>query len=119
MVLTSTLLQAVLGTLGLLQRPVGGGESNAAGATDVLVHGCSSGGVAVFANADHVRQLLPRRARVAAAANSGYINMRAGLPHEPIPCHRLSVEWTGHEIGCQMGCAAPCENVRPPHRVVQ
>eukprot|EP01050_Picozoa_sp_SAG11_P001603 SAG11_NODE_71_length_18338_cov_14.752974_7_plen_710_part_00 len=41
-------------------------------ATDVVVGGCSSGGVAVFSNADHIHSLLPSTARVAATANSGY-----------------------------------------------
>ena len=41
-------------------------------ATDVVIGGCSSGGVAVFSNADHIHSLLPPRARIAATANSGY-----------------------------------------------
>ena len=60
-------VEAVIGSVGL---------STSAPApvpvTDVLVHGCSSGAVAVFSNADAVRAMLPTAARVAGAANSGY-----------------------------------------------
>jgi len=59
-------VEGVLGTIDLRR------NASAAAVSDVLVHGCSSGGVAVFSNAEHVRTLLPLHARVASAANSGY-----------------------------------------------
>jgi hypothetical protein len=37
-----------------------------------VLGGCSSGGVAVFSNADHLRSVLPSAARVAAMSDSGY-----------------------------------------------
>ena len=47
-------------------------------ATDIVIGGCSSGGVAVFSNADHIHSLLPKTARIAATANSGYyLNINA------------------------------------------
>lgn len=62
-------VEAILSTLGLTETTL---PSTAVKVTDVLVHGCSSGAVAVFSNADHIRSLLPSHVRVAAAANSGY-----------------------------------------------
>jgi hypothetical protein len=63
-------VEAILSTLGLTK--AAHAASMGVEATDVLVHGCSSGAVAVFSNADHIRSLMPSNIRVAAAANSGY-----------------------------------------------
>jgi hypothetical protein len=65
-------VEAILSTLGLTKKVHAASPSMAVKVTDVLVHGCSSGGVAVFSNADHIRSLIPSTIRVAAAANSGY-----------------------------------------------
>eukprot|EP01079_Euglenida_sp_SAG-EU17-18_P006252 gene6252-1117_t len=72
-------VQSVLGSIGLTP------EADPREVSDVLLHGCSSGAVAVFANADHMRGLLPARTRVGAAANSGYyMNTQAHcLPRAP------------------------------------
>lgn len=77
---------AVLGTVGLLATASTGTPTpTLAAATDVvadvLVHGCSSGAIAVFCNADFIRSILPPLARVAAAG---------------IPVDRLSIEQTPH-----------------------
>ena len=51
-------------------------SDNLGSAADIVVGGCSSGGVAVFSNADHMWSVLPRTARVASVANSGfYLNI--------------------------------------------
>ena len=51
-------------------------DENLGAATDVVIGGCSSGGVAVFSNADHLHHVLTDRlsptTRIASIANSGY-----------------------------------------------
>lgn len=43
-----------------------------AAATDVVLTGCSAGGLAVFLNADYVAEHLPTSARLVAVPDSGY-----------------------------------------------
>lgn len=48
-------------------------------ATDVVVGGCSAGGMHVFDHIDAVRGLLPASARVAGYADSGFALTSPGM----------------------------------------
>jgi len=48
------------------------------GATDVVMSGCSAGGLAIYLNADHVAKVLPPRAKFRVIADSGYFRREAG-----------------------------------------
>ena len=47
-------------------------------ATDVVLSGCSAGGLAIYLNADHVASKLPSGAKFRAIADSGYFLRAAG-----------------------------------------
>ena len=47
-------------------------------ATDVVLSGCSAGGLAIYLNADHVASRLPPTAKFRAIADSGYFLRAAG-----------------------------------------